>query len=160
MSENLRMARAAGLISVLTLLSRITGLIRDAVIGYFFGTGPAADAFFVAFRLPNLLRRFAAEGAMSVAFVPIFSSYLETERRDEAVRVLQPALRGSLQSSNFYVTRTELHELLAHAWDASRLPAARDSAAAHWRAVAHAWSRADPPLRARGAAAQASLDTR
>jgi putative peptidoglycan lipid II flippase len=95
-SENLRMARAAGLISVLTLLSRITGLVRDAVIGYFFGTGTAADAFFVAFRLPNLLRRFAAEGAMSVAFVPIFSSYLETERRDEAVRALQSLLAAVL----------------------------------------------------------------
>jgi putative peptidoglycan lipid II flippase len=91
-SENLRMARAAGLISALTLLSRITGLVRDAVIGYFFGTGAAADAFFVAFRLPNLLRRFAAEGAMSVAFVPVFSSYLEREQRDEAVRALQSLL--------------------------------------------------------------------
>jgi serine/threonine protein kinase/DNA-binding SARP family transcriptional activator/tetratricopeptide (TPR) repeat protein len=82
---------------------------------------------------------------------------LRRGRADEAVRVLQPALRGSLQSSNFYVTRTELHELLAQAWDASRMPGARDSAVAHWRAVAHAWSRADAPFRARGAAAKAAL---
>jgi DNA-binding SARP family transcriptional activator/tetratricopeptide (TPR) repeat protein/TolB-like protein len=88
------------------------------------------------------------------------SALLRRGQADEAVRVLQPALRGSLQSSNFYVTRPELHELLAKAWDASRVPAARDSAAAHWRAVAHAWSRADPPLRARGVAAQAHAQAR
>jgi hypothetical protein len=69
-------------------------------------------------------------------------------------------MRGSLQSSNFTVIRPELHELLAKAWDASRLPAARDSATAHWRAVAHAWSRADPVLRARGVAAQAHAQAR
>ena len=57
MSENRRIARAAGLIGALTLCSRIAGLARDAVVGYLFGTGPAADAFFVAFRAPNLLRR-------------------------------------------------------------------------------------------------------
>jgi len=79
---------------------------------------------------------------------------LRRGRADEAIGVLQPALRGSLQSSNFFATRTELHELLARAWDASRRPAARDSAAVHWRAVAHAWADADPPFRARGLAAQ------
>ena len=85
------------------------------------------------------------------------SVLLRRGQADEAVRVLQPSLRGSLQSSNFYVTRTELHELLAKAWDASRAPAARDSATAHWRAVAHAWSRADALFKARGTAAQAAL---
>lgn len=95
MSENLRIVRAAGLISALTFCSRVTGLIRDAVIGYLFGTGPAADAFFVAFRLPNLLRRFAAEGAMGIAFVPIFSNYLGTARPAEAERALR-ALLGTV----------------------------------------------------------------
>ena len=84
MSENRRIVRAAGLVGLLTLLSRIAGLVRDAVVGYYFGTGMAADAFFVAFRLPNLLRRFVAEGAMSVAFIPVFTDY-----RD------QPHARGS-----------------------------------------------------------------
>jgi tetratricopeptide (TPR) repeat protein len=88
------------------------------------------------------------------------SVLLRRGQADEAVRALQPALRGSLQSSNFYLTRTELHELLAQAWDASRLPAARDSAAAHWRAVAHAWVRADATLRPRGVAAAAHVATR
>jgi putative peptidoglycan lipid II flippase len=85
MSENRRIAKAAGLVAGFTLLSRIAGLVRDAVVGYYFGTGVAADAFFVAFRLPNLLRRFVAEGAMSVAFIPVFTDYLTNRTRDEAV---------------------------------------------------------------------------
>jgi putative peptidoglycan lipid II flippase len=84
-SENRRIVRAAGLVGFFTLLSRIAGLVRDAVIGYYFGTGIAADAFFVAFRIPNLLRRFVAEGAMSVAFVPVFTDYLTNRSRREAV---------------------------------------------------------------------------
>ncbi len=76
MSENRDIVRAAGVVGVLTLGSRIAGLLRDVVIGYAFGTGVAADAFFVAFRIPNLLRRFVAEGAMSAAFVPVFSESL------------------------------------------------------------------------------------
>src|ERR1019366_8046215 len=84
MSENHRIARAAGLVGFYTLISRIAGLVRDAVIGYYFGTGMAADAFFVAFRIPNLLRRFVAEGAMSVAFVPVFTDYLRNRSREAA----------------------------------------------------------------------------
>jgi putative peptidoglycan lipid II flippase len=86
MSENRQIARAAGLVSFFTFLSRIAGLVRDSVMGYYFGTGLAADAFFVAFRIPNLLRRFVAEGAMSTAFIPVFTDYLTTRSRDEAVR--------------------------------------------------------------------------
>lgn len=84
MSENRRIARAAGLVGLLTLLSRIAGLARDVVVGYYFGAGAAADAFFVAFRAPNLLRRFVAEGAMSVALIPVFTDYLTTRTREEA----------------------------------------------------------------------------
>ncbi len=85
MSENRAIARAAGLVAVFTLISRVAGLVRDATVGYFFGTGLAADAFFVAFRIPNLLRRFVAEGAMSTAFIPIFTEYWATRTRSEAV---------------------------------------------------------------------------
>ncbi len=85
MSENRRIARAAGLVAAFTLVSRMAGLVRDAVVGYYFGTGLAADAFFVAFRMPNLLRRFVAEGAMSVAFIPVFTDYLTNRTREEAV---------------------------------------------------------------------------
>lgn len=84
MSENRAIARAAGLVSVLTFVSRIGGLLRDAVTAYLFGGTMAADAFFVAFRLPNLLRRFVAEGAMTTAFVPVFSEYLTRGTRADA----------------------------------------------------------------------------
>jgi len=65
--------RAAARISSLTMLSRITGLVRDLLIARFFGAGIETDAFAVAFRIPNLLRRLFAEGAFAQAFVPIFS---------------------------------------------------------------------------------------
>ncbi len=85
---------------------------------------------------------------------------LRLRRPSEAVDILQPALRGSLESSNLYVSRTELHELLAQAWDAAN---GRDSAAAHYRMVADSWQRADPllqPRRAVAAARQAALTRR
>lgn len=66
-------------VSSLTLLSRILGFIRDFVIARSFGAGLATDAFFVAFRLPNLLRRLFAEGAFSQAFVPLLAEYRHRE---------------------------------------------------------------------------------
>jgi putative peptidoglycan lipid II flippase len=89
MSENRRIARAAGQVGVLTLASRVSGLLRDAVTGYYFGAGPVADAFFVAFRLPNLMRRLVGEGAMSAAFVPVFSAYLAQGPPAAAERALR-----------------------------------------------------------------------
>lgn len=86
-NENREIARTAGIVGALTLCSRITGLIRDSIVGYLFGSGLAADAFFVAFRIPNLLRRFVAEGAMSVAFIPVFTEYLTNRSRTEAIEV-------------------------------------------------------------------------
>ena len=94
MSENRRIARAAGLVASLTLVSRIAGLLRDMVTGYYFGTGIAADAFFVAFRLPNLLRRFVGEGAMSVAFIPVFTEYLTQRSAAQAERALRAVATG------------------------------------------------------------------
>lgn len=73
--------KRAGLVGCLTLLSRIAGLIRDVAIAHAFGTRLAADAFFVAFRIPNLLRRLFAEGALTVSFVPVFT---ETLRKSHA----------------------------------------------------------------------------
>ena len=72
--------------------------------------------------------------------------YLRLDRPRDAVAILQPALRGSLEASNMYVTRTELHELLASAHDSA---GARDSAATHYAAVVHAWRNAEPRFRAR-----------
>jgi len=95
MSENRRIAKAAGLVGALTLCSRVAGLARDVVVGYFFGTGFAADAFFVAFRIPNLLRRFVGEGAMGMAFVPVFTEYLARRDRSEVAEAFR-ALVGAM----------------------------------------------------------------
>jgi putative peptidoglycan lipid II flippase len=84
MSETAKITKAAGVVSVATLLSRILGLLRDIVIAAFFGAGPAADAFFVAFRIPNLLRRLFAEGSLTISFIPVFAEYLLKRGRDEA----------------------------------------------------------------------------
>jgi putative peptidoglycan lipid II flippase len=69
-------AVSAGKIGLGTFASRILGLVRDMTKAYFFGTGMAADAFTVAFRIPNLLRALFAEGTLSAAFVPVFSEHL------------------------------------------------------------------------------------
>lgn len=82
---------------------------------------------------------------------------LETGRPSEAVRVLQPAFRGSIEANNLYITRTDLHELLARAWDAT---GQRDSARAHWRAVVEAWRGADPEFQPRWNAALAAMARR
>jgi putative peptidoglycan lipid II flippase len=84
-----KLTRAAGVVGFFTLLSRITGLLRDVVIGFLFGAQGAADAYFVAFRIPNLLRRLTAEGALTVAFVPVFTNYMAKEGKAEAVKVTQ-----------------------------------------------------------------------
>ncbi|CAP43017.1 murein biosynthesis integral membrane protein MurJ [Bordetella petrii] len=79
--------RSAATVSSFTLLSRITGLIRDILIARAFGAGPLTDAFWVAFRIPNLLRRLFAEGAFAQAFVPILGA-ARNERSDAEVRTL------------------------------------------------------------------------
>ena len=73
--ENRSVVKAAGLIGVATFSSRILGFIRDMVLARLFGATPAADAFFVAYRVPNLLRELFAEGSMSSAFIPVFTEY-------------------------------------------------------------------------------------
>lgn len=67
-----------------TALSRVAGLVRDVVIARFFGAGLVTDAFFMAFTIPNLLRRFFAEGSLTAAFVPIFSEVFHQRGEDEA----------------------------------------------------------------------------
>lgn len=80
----MNLLRALATISSLTLISRILGFVRDFVIARTFGAGAATDAFFVAFRLPNLLRRMFAEGAFSQAFVPILAEYRNRQGEAEA----------------------------------------------------------------------------
>lgn len=90
MTENKKIARAASIIGLGTLLSRFLGFFRDMVIAHFFGAGMAADAFFVAFRIPNLWRRLVGEGSMTIAFVPVYTEYLH-RRTEEEVKELTHA---------------------------------------------------------------------
>lgn len=83
MTEKQQILRSAGLVSFLTLVSRVLGYARDLAIAILLGTSLAADAFVIAYRIPNLLRRLTAEGAMTGAFVPVFAHY-RAERPDEA----------------------------------------------------------------------------
>ncbi|BAI71904.1 virulence factor [Azospirillum sp. B510] len=85
-------ARAIATVGGLTLLSRLAGFARDILTAAVLGAGPAADAFFVALKLPNLFRRLFAEGAFGVAFVPLFAAELQTRGRGAAVRFAEEAL--------------------------------------------------------------------
>ena len=85
MSENHKITKAATVIGTGTLLSRILGFFRDMAIANFFGTGMAADAFFVAFRIPNLWRRLVGEGSLAISFIPVYTEYL-TQRSEEETR--------------------------------------------------------------------------
>lgn len=94
-------ARRAGLLrstavfSAMTFISRISGLVRDQVYAAVFGANPAMDAFLVAFRIPNFLRRLSAEGSFSMAFVPVLSEYRE-KRDHAAVKELVDRVAGTL----------------------------------------------------------------
>src|SRR3982751_2957720 len=79
----MNLLRALVTVSGLTLISRVMGFARDFIIARAFGAGGATDAFFVAFRLPNLLRRLIAEGAFSQAFVPVLAAHKNTSSREE-----------------------------------------------------------------------------
>lgn len=85
--------RSSSIVSAMTLLSRILGLVRDILVASYFGA--RADAFFVAFKIPNFFRRLFAEGAFSVAFVPVLSEY-KIQREHKDVKRLVSAVSGSL----------------------------------------------------------------
>ena len=80
-------ARSAGVVSAAVLMSRVTGLVRESVMAALFGASWAYDAFVLGFRIPNLMRDLFAEGGLSSAFVPIFTRYLTTRSREEALRL-------------------------------------------------------------------------
>ncbi len=86
-TQNTRVVKAAWVVGLATLLSRVFGFIRDVVVAGFFGAGLATDAFFVAFRIPNLLRRLFAEGSLTIAFVPVFTEYLKKRSKEEALEL-------------------------------------------------------------------------
>ena len=95
-STERQVVRALGSIGGATLVSRVVGFVRDIVVALVFGAGPVTDAFFVAFRIPNILRRLLAEGALSTAMIPVFSEYLVTRSRPEVLRMLRAVLALAL----------------------------------------------------------------
>ena len=98
MTEQHKITKAATTIGTGTLLSRLLGFLRDMVIANFFGAGMAADAFFVAFRLPNLWRRLVGEGSMTISFIPVYTEYLSTRSEEESKELTHIAftLAGAL----------------------------------------------------------------
>ncbi len=94
-SKSPGLLKSSGIVGIMTLLSRILGLVRDVVIARYFGASAGADAFFIAFKIPNFLRRLFAEGAFSQAFVPVLSEY-KTKTSHEDVRGLIASVAGVL----------------------------------------------------------------
>lgn len=93
MSQHVRqIAKDASIVGGATLLSRILGFFRDMILAYVLGAGIAADAFYVAYRLPNMMRRLFAEGSMTMAFVPVFTRLREEQGDARAFAMPRAAL--------------------------------------------------------------------
>ena len=84
----MNLIKSTGTFSIFVIISRVLGYLRDVLIAIYLGSGPIADAFFVAFRIPNTFRRLFAEGSFNAAFVPSYSSELAT-KRNNAKRTLK-----------------------------------------------------------------------
>ncbi|HQC71145.1 MAG TPA: murein biosynthesis integral membrane protein MurJ [Candidatus Competibacteraceae bacterium] len=95
--------KSTGIVSAMTSLSRVSGFIRDMLYAQLFGAGAGTDAFFVAFRIPNFLRRLFAEGAFSQAFVPVFSEY-QTQHQQAELRELVDQVTGTLGAILLLIT--------------------------------------------------------
>ncbi|MDH3439845.1 MAG: murein biosynthesis integral membrane protein MurJ, partial [Gammaproteobacteria bacterium] len=102
-SFGLRLLKSTSVVSFMTLLSRILGLVRDVVFARMFGATIVMDAFIVANRIPNMLRRFFAEGAFSQGFVPVMARYRENHGHDDA-REFVDAVAGTLGLVLFSIT--------------------------------------------------------
>ncbi|MCK5505998.1 MAG: murein biosynthesis integral membrane protein MurJ [Thermodesulfovibrionia bacterium] len=92
MDEKRNVTKAAGQISIATTGSRILGFVRDILLAGIFGATDKTDAFFIAFRIPNLFRELFAEGSMSAAFIPVFTETLTKEGRDDAKKLASAVL--------------------------------------------------------------------
>ena len=90
-----KLIKSGMIVSAMTLVSRVMGLVRDVVIANLLGAGVAADVFFFANRIPNFLRRLFAEGAFNQAFVPVMTEY-KKNGDEQAVRELLAAVAGTL----------------------------------------------------------------
>jgi putative peptidoglycan lipid II flippase len=90
----MKLYRAFATVGGLTMVSRVLGFVRDILIAATLGSGAVADAFFVAFRFPNLFRRLFGEGAFNSAFIPLFTGRLEQEGREAARKFAEESLAG------------------------------------------------------------------
>lgn len=88
MDQKGKIAKAAGIMSAATFISRILGFVRDMIFAIYFGATGLSDTFFAAFRIPNLLRELFAEGSMSSAFIPVLTEYHQKHGEDEARRLV------------------------------------------------------------------------
>ncbi len=95
--------RSSGLVGLMTMLSRVFGLLRDMIVAQYFGASASADAFFVAFKIPNFFRRLFAEGAFSQAFIPVLSEY-RSQKTEKEVRQLANSVAGVLGGILFVIT--------------------------------------------------------
>jgi putative peptidoglycan lipid II flippase len=98
-----RLLKSTAIVSAMTTLSRMLGLVRDVVFANLLGAGGATDAFFVAFKIPNFLRRLFAEGAFAQAFVPVLTEY-KIQRSEAEVRNLVQNVAGTLGGILFVLT--------------------------------------------------------
>jgi len=89
MEQKGKIAKAAGIMSAATFISRILGFVRDMIFALYFGATGISDTFFAAFRIPNLLRELFAEGSMSSAFIPVLTEYREKHGEEEAQRLVR-----------------------------------------------------------------------
>ena len=101
MNKKKSLLRSGLILSLMTLASRIMGLVREMTKAAFLGTGMYADAFSVAFMIPNLLRRLFAENAISVAFIPTFKGYIEKENTEENKKETQDFINSTFTLVSF-----------------------------------------------------------
>jgi putative peptidoglycan lipid II flippase len=90
-SENSKVAKAAGIVGSVTMISRVFGLLRDTVIAAIFGATWMTDVFWIAFRIPYTLSRLLGEGSLTVSFVPVFTEYLQKRTKEEALELVYNA---------------------------------------------------------------------
>ena len=105
----MNLLKSLAAVSSMTMFSRVLGFARDAIVARIFGAGMATDAFFVAFKLPNLLRRIFAEGAFSQAFVPILAEY-KSKQGEDATRVFVAYVSGLLTLAPVSYTHLDVYK--------------------------------------------------
>ncbi|MBN1824008.1 MAG: murein biosynthesis integral membrane protein MurJ [Endomicrobiales bacterium] len=89
-----KLTKSASRVAVGTMISRILGYLRDMLVAHAFGAGMFADAFYAAYRIPNLLRRLLGEGSLSASFIPVLSEYLHTKSKEETQKLINVVLTG------------------------------------------------------------------